>query len=303
MRRPLKVRLQRVALFSLFLSVATFVFSYLTFPWDVVRERAEIELSSALKGSDGVPIQIAIGTMSPSWFTGISIRKLLLTKKASQPDAPDRSLLIPEFTLRIELLSLFKSERTIDFSSSLFGGSLKGRWGKGKQEAHLKFEASGLDLGQAPELAALTGVDMSGKLNAQADMSFKESDLTSLKGPLTLNVDNGVLKGGKIGEFELPQIALGKVDIKANADAGKLTVETFSIKSEDLEANTEGAMLLLNRSFGYSTLRGTLRVHFAADLLKRIPYLGLGLTALKPPDRDGAYVLPLNGTLANPRVM
>jgi type II secretion system protein N len=303
MKRPLKERMQRAAAFSLFLSAAIFIFSYLTFPWDVLRERAEVELSAALKGSDGAPVQVAIGSLRPSWFTGISIRRLLLSRKSTEPDAPDRSLLIPEVTLRIELLSLFKAERTLDFSSGLFGGSLKGRWGKGKQEAHLKFEASGLDLGQAPELATLTGVDLSGHVNAQADVSFKESDLTSLKGPMSLAVENGMLKGGKFGDFDLPQVGLGKVDIRASADAGKLTVENFAIKGEDLDASTEGAMLLLNRSFGYSTLRGTLRVHFAPELLKRIPYLGMGLSALKPPDRDGAYVLPLNGTLANPRVM
>jgi type II secretion system protein N len=303
MRRPSKERLQRALGFSLFLSGAIFLFSYLTFPWDVLRERVEVELGTALKSGDGEPVQVAIGSLRPSWFTGISVRKLLITRKSTQPDAPDRSLLIPEFTLRIELLSLFRSDRTIDFSSSLFGGSLKGKWGKGKQEAHLKVEATGLDLGQAPELATLTGIDLSGRLNAQADVSFKEGDLTSLKGPLTLAVDNGALKGGKIGEFELPGIALGKVDIRLTADAGKLTVEALSIKGEDLDASVEGGVLLLNRSFSYSTLRGTVRAHFAPELLKRIPYLGLGLGALKPPDRDGVYILPLNGTLANPRVM
>jgi type II secretion system protein N len=303
MARSRREQLKRVAGFSLFLSAGVLVFSYLTFPWDVLRDRLEVELSAALKGSDGVPAQVAIGSLRPSWFTGISIHRLLVTRKSLEPEVPDRSLLIPEFNLRIELLSLLRSERTIDFGSNLFGGSVKGKWGKGKQETHLKVEATGLDLGRAPELATLTGVDLSGRMNARADMSFREGDLTSLKGPLSLDIDNGALKGGKIGEFELPQIGLGRVDLRVTADGGRLTVDTFSIKGDDLDASSEGGMLLLNRSFAYSTLRGTLRVHFAPDLLKRIPYLSLGLGALKPPDRDGNYTLPLNGTLANPRVM
>jgi type II secretion system protein N len=272
----------------------------------------ETRIQSALKGTDGTGFDVAITELHSSWFTGVELEKVLISTRASPAnDAPPESLLIPELTVRVELWPTLRSKPTADFTAKVSGGQIAGRVELGKAQQGVVVKLANIDLAKAHDLLAVGGkllgsdlgaVDLAGVLSAQADLKLK-GDLTTIDGNLTAGLDQAVLKGGKAGELDLPQVALGKLDLEMLAGGGKLDIRKFVVKGDDVEVTGDGCSLVLNRNFAFSSPHGKLKIHFGPDLLKRIPYLGLGLSQLHAPDRDGVYTLPLSGTLKSPRFM
>lgn len=312
MQKQTKDRLRRSLGYAAFSLAASLLFSYWTFPWDAARQRLEGVLQTALQPTDGTTVQVAIGELGSSWFTGVVAKRLLISRQdPSHPDAPPQSLVVPSLTVRLELLPLFRARPTVAFHTSLAGGTIAGQLGFGRKDDDLRLEIAHLDLAKAHDLLSLAGglsgadlgLELAGSLSSKASFSFSPKDPTTLKGSLSIGTDQGILKGGKFGEYDLPQVALGKLDIQARAAGGKLDFSRFTLHSDDVDLASDGFALVLNRNLGYSMPHGKLRVHFGPGLLKRVPYLGLGLSALHPPDREGYYSLPLGGTLKSPKLM
>jgi type II secretion system protein N len=312
MTKATKERVWRAVGYSAFSTLATLLFLYWTFPWDAVRQQLELKIASALKASDGSTFQVEIGELHPSWLTGVTLKRFVISTPGSGPDATPEALVIPELSARVELWPLIRSRPAVDFSAKLAGGQLGGRVELGKTEAGVVLKMTGIDIGKARDLlgvggkiigADLDAVDLAGSLSADADLKMKGGDLTTLDGKLTVGLDKAMVKGGKVGEYDLPQVALGKLDLDMVSGSGKLDIKKFVIHGDDVEVTGDGCNLTLNRNFAFSAPHGKLKIHFGPDLLKRIPYLGMGLASLRAPDRDGTYTLPLSGTLRSPKFM
>ncbi len=313
-KKETKERIKRALAWSAASTAATLLFVYLTFPWNAVRQRIEDGLSSSLRGPDGSTFVVSVGELKPSWFTGVVVKRLVIVSRdpAAPPDVAASTLVVPELDARLELWPLLRRTPTIDFTAKLTAGEVVGQVRLGKKDEGLTLNVSRVDLGKAHDLLTVAGrligadlgaLDLGGAFTARAALAFRGGDVTTLEGTLQAGLDQAVIKGGKVGEYDLPRVALGKVDLGVLAGGGKLDVRKLTIQGDDVDVGSDGLALTLNRNFGFSMPHGKLRVHFGADLLKRIPYLGLGLSALHPPDRDGSYSLSLSGTLRNPRFM
>jgi type II secretion system protein N len=310
MEKALKSKIWRAVGYSVFSTFATLLFLYITFPWDAVRQVLETRLQSTLRATDGSVLDVSIGELHPSWFSGVVMKRVTISTHAS--GAEDAAvLLIPELSVRAELWPSLRSKPTADFSASVSGGQIGGRVEMGKAQQAVVLNMSHIDLAKAHDLLGVGGkllgsdlgaLDLAGVLTAQADLKLK-GDLTTIDGTLTAGLEQAMLKGGKIGELDMPQVALGKFDLDMIAGSGKLDIRKFVIKGDDVDVTGDGCSLVLNRNFAFSSPHGKLKVHFGPDLLKRIPYLGLGLSQLHAPDRDGVYTIPLSGTLKSPRFM
>jgi len=286
------------------------LFMYLTFPWDAVRQRLESDLSTSFSSPQS-PAQVTIGSMHSSWFTGVVLDQVMLSRPDPTTGNP-RAARLPELRLRISPWSLLRGQRWLSFSAKAMGGQLSGEVLDSKQLSSLNLSGSGLQLAEAKDLLSFFGlssgidfgaVDLAGATTLKGDMSFKPNDLMSLKGHLKVDVDHAVLKGGTVAEIDLPEVDLGKIELTAHAQEGRFDVDRFQIDSPDVSVESDGVFLTLNQNLGYSLPHGKIRVHFGEEIQKRIPYLGMGLSAIKAPDRDGFYSLPLGGSLKNPRIM
>ncbi len=286
------------------------LFAYLTFPWDAMRQRLEADLSSSLSSPQS-PAQVVIGGMHSSWFTGVVLDRVMLSRPDPATGTP-RAALVPEVRLRISLWSFLRGQRSVSFVAKAMGGQLSGELFDSKQLSSLTLDGTGLQLADAKDLLGFFGVgtgldlgavDLTGATTLKGDMSFKPSDLMSLKGHLDLNVAHAMLKGGTVAEIDLPEVDLGKIELLAHAQEGRFDIDRFGIDSSDVTVESDGVFLTLNQNLGYSIPHGKIRVHVGDELQKRIPYLGMGLAALKAPDHDGFYSLPLGGSLRNPRIM
>ncbi len=314
MKNPLPTRIRRALLYSVVSTAATLLFTYLTFPWNAVRDRLETMLSSSLRGPDRSTFQVTIGELRPSWFTGLRFERLVIVSRdpAAPPDAPPATLIVPELTVRIELWPLVRRRPTVDFHARLVSGEVSGQVRLGKKEQGLALSIGRLDLNKSHDLFAVAGrfagmdlgaMELAGALTGRADLAFKGGDFATLDGNVLAGLDHATLEGGRFGEYDLPKVALGKVDLQILAGRGKVDVRRIAMEGGDVDLHGDGVSLTLNRNFAFSMLHGQIKVHFGPDLLKRVPYLGLGLSALKPPDHNGTYTLPLGGTLRNPRLM
>jgi type II secretion system protein N len=330
MTKPLKDKLWRWGGYSAFSTVTMLLFIYLTFPWDSVRRNIEAEGRARLSAATGMSAEVAIGDLEPSWFTGVVAKKVIISfhDPKAAPDAPPDSLLFPEVHFRLHLRSLLKLIAWLyipklspplyqsEFSAKLPSGEVGGDVDIGLVNKvpllRLDVTAKGVDLTKSHDLLAVGGVfmgtslgalDLAGVFSGHVDLAIKGGDLTTLEGTVTGGLDNAMVKGGKIGELDLPQVALGKLDLDIVAGGGKLDIRKLVLHGDDVDVTGDGLSLVLNRTFGFSAPKGKLKVHFGPELLKRIPYLGLGLSQLKPPDREGVYTLPLSGTLHSPRFM
>jgi type II secretion system protein N len=286
------------------------LFTYLTFPWDAMRQRLEQDLSTSLS-SPASQAQVAIGGMHSSWFTGVVLERVMLSRPDPVTGTP-RAALLPELRLRISLWSLLRGQKSISFAAKAMGGQVTGELFDSKQLSSLNLLGTGLQLVDAKDLLGFFGVasgldlgavDLTGATTLKGDLSFKPNDLMSVKGHLDVDVEHAMLKGGSVAEIDLPQVDLGKIELKAHAQEGRLDVDRFHIDSPDVTVESDAIFLTLNQNIAYSIPHGRVRVHIGEELEKRIPYLGMGLAALKQPDRDGFYSLPLGGTLRNPRIM
>jgi type II secretion system protein N len=304
--------LRRTLLYGGFSLACSLLFSYLTFPWDVLRQRLEVELSEALRPTPPAvgTVEVAITKVSPSWLGGVVLERVMISKAEVGGDPPV-AFLLPELRARLSLIPLLFGQRSVSFAAKLFGGSIDGELQNGKKLSAIKLAGKGLQLGDTHDFLALMGglsgvdlasLDLAGQASLKADFNYKPGDLASLKGTLTADIEKGIIKGGKVGEYELPQVNLGKIELKMKADAGKVDIDKFAISGEDVEASTEEAFLTLNKNFVFSMPHGRLRLHVGPDLMQRVPFIGVGLNSLHAPDRDGYYTLPLGGTLKSPKL-
>ena len=277
----------------------------------MVGQRLEIVLSDGLKPTNPAmgTVEVVIGKVRPSWLGGVLLEHVVITR--TDGGETGSAFILPEMRAGVSLFPLLWGQRTVTFSAKVFGGNLEGEVQEGKKASAIKLTGKGLQLGDAREFLALagglTGVDlasleMAGQAGLKADLTYKPGDLASLKGTLSLDVDQAIIKGGKIGEYELPEVGLGKLDLKMKADSGKLDIDHFTISGQDVDLSTEEAFLTLNKNFIFSMIHGRLKFHVGAELQKRVPFIGVGLNALHAPDRDGYYTLPLGGTLKSPKV-
>jgi len=312
MKDRLRKLARRTLLYGGFGLFCSLLFSYLTFPWDVLGQRLEVELSEALKPTNPAmgKVEVVISKVSPSLLGGVVLDRVMISQAAAAGERPV-AFLLPELRARLSFIPLLWGQKTVGFSAKVFGGTLEGDLQDGKKLTVVKVTGKGLQLGETHDFLALMGglsgvdlasLDLSGLASVKADLNYKPGDLASLKGDLGVEVDQAIVKGGKVGEYELPQVNLGKLELKMKADAGKLDIPRFAISGEDVEVTTEEAFLTLNKNFVYSMPHGRLKLHVGPELLKRVPFIGVGLNALRAPDRDGYYVLPLGGTLKSPKL-
>lgn len=106
----------RIALYVLLGLCSFLLFLYLTFPYGVIKEVAVSKINEQFQ-SQGLPLRLSIGSMSPSWLTGVKLKNVQLTNAA---DAK-ANLKLDEVTARFNAIPLLWG--TIRVTAALEQGS------------------------------------------------------------------------------------------------------------------------------------------------------------------------------------
>ncbi|MFL5318289.1 MAG: type II secretion system protein GspN [Myxococcaceae bacterium] len=301
---PKSSRGKWIAVYVGFFIVALIFGVYVTFPYDALKSRAQMEAASA-------GYFVRMDSLGPGLF-GVTAKDVKISKAIAEgSDTPPPSLQLESVSLRPALFP-----PGFAFRANAFGGVISGSIG-GLGDIGLRVHLDEISLSEG-NLKAFSGVDLSGKANADLALDIprvaapgskvKEPDLAQANGNFDLNVDGLSVNGGTVtvpmyGEptpMDLPKIVVGNVEGKIKFEKGIGTIEKFHGKGSDLELFLAGT-LKLSRKLEYAEPAIDLKLKAEPDFVKRLGLIGAGLSMMGPDKTDPSFrAARITGYLGRP---
>lgn len=212
------------------------LFLMLTFPYDVLARRIEIE---AQRGG----IDLTLGSLGPAGL-GVRARDVKL-RFASAEASPEIKL--DRMDVSPDLLALLLRRTSFGFAAAGYGGTARGHIALSNDPKQpglsaLRIDARDVDLATLP-LKEMAGVEVAGKLQLKADLASLVPAETA-GGSLSLSVDGASFNGGTVQGFPIPKTALGHVDGSVAVEKGVARIEKTSARGGDLDADVDGTVNL-----------------------------------------------------------
>lgn len=282
----------RIVGYVAFFLVSFVVCLYLTFPWGAVKERV---LQQASRSSGAL---ITARSLEPSWLTGVHAEGV----EIALPGA-DEPLALERLDARASVLS---------FLSGGYGGSFRLPMAQGQIEADVagsgasvdvEAEARGVELALVPGLRSASGLALAGTLNLDADVALGLERPEESQGTIELSATElETLKGGKVGSFPVPELALGNLAWTLPVEDGKVLVRNQRLSGPTVDLVLDGEVVLA-RPLSRSLVNLTVRFKPTPTFLDQEPMIG---ALLRNIDRykgpDGFYTYQMSGTVKRPRL-
>ena len=296
---PARLQKLRPALVPAVAVLAFVFFLLLTFPYDMVGRRIEIEAQRA--GAD-----LTIGSVGAHGLFGVRARDVRLRLPPAAPGEATPELRFDRVDLSPELLALVLRRTAFGFSLQAYGGTARGRAALSGDPklpglSALRVDATDLDLHAFP-LKELNGVEANGRVSLKIELSSLQPP-DAAAGALTVWGKQLGVAGGTVQGFSLPRTSLGDVDASVAVEKGVARVDRAQARGGDLDADADGTVRLRPL---LSLSQADLHVHFRPSdrwlnenaMIKGA--MGLIQNARQP---DGSYVFSFSGPLAhlNPR--
>jgi type II secretion system protein N len=273
--------------------VAFGLFLVLTFPYDVLARRLEVE-------AQRVGAELTIGSLGPSGLAGLRAREVKLRLPAA-PGETIPELRLDRADLSPDLLALILRRTSFGFAFEGYGGTARGHAALSNDPRQpgltsLRLDAHDVDLHALP-LKELAGVEASGKLQLKIDLpSLLPAEAAN--GSLSLTLDGGGVTGGTVQGFPVPRTSLGKVEGGANIEKGLARVDKTTARGGDIEAEVDGNVTLRPL---LALSQADLHVHFRfSDRWLNENAMIKGAIGLIQNARqaDGSYIFTFSGPLA-----
>ena len=273
--------------------LAFFLFLVLTFPYDVLARRIEMEAKRA-------GAEVTIGSAGAGGLAAVRARDVRVRIAPASGDVwPelrfDRAVVSPD------LIALILRRTSFGFSVEGYGGTARGHVALSNDPrqpgvSSFRIDASDLDLSALP-LRDLAGVLAAGKLRLKADLPAL-LPVETARGSISLLLEGAAVTGGSVAGFSLPRTALGRVDGAVEVEKGVARIDKTQARGGDVEADVDGNVNLRPL---LSLSQADLHVRFRANdswlnengMIKGM--IGLIQNARQG---DGSYVFTLNGPLS-----
>jgi len=273
--------------------LAFFLFLVLTFPYDVLARRIEMEAKRA-------GAEVTIGSAGAGGLAAVRARDVRVRIAPASGDAwPelrfDRAVVSPD------LIALILRRTSFGFSVVADCVKKQGHVALSNDPrqpgvSSFRIDASDLDLSALP-LRDLAGVLAAGKLRLKADLPAL-LPVETARGSISLLLEGAAVTGGSVAGFSLPRTALGRVDGAVAVEKGVARIDKTQARGGDVEADVDGNVNLRPL---LSLSQADLHVRFRANdswlnengMIKGM--IGLIQNARQG---DGSYVFTLNGPLS-----
>lgn len=274
-----------------------FIFSfivglYLTFPWDVAKDRI---LALAEKNTG---MQFKAASLEPSWITGVEIHGLEITGKDKATP-----ITLEEVTARIHVLPLITGKQGFSVAMPLGNGEIDADIVLSEELVDVEAKIAGVELDRVPFILEWTGLPLIGKIDLDVDVVLAKKDPKFTEGKLSLKTtDFKIEKGGKIGMIPVPNLDLGNVSLEVPITEGKAEFKNTRLAGTDLEIALDGT---LNPMFpiAKSTMNMTLGLKPTEKLLSADPLLRPILKNFESAkDAEGFYGISMIGSVQHPRI-
>jgi type II secretion system protein N len=270
------------------------IFLILTFPYDALARRLEIEAQR--NGAD-----LSIGSLGPSGIAGLRARDVKL--RISPPPGGDA---IPEVHLERadlspDLFALLLRKTSFGFAINGYGGTARGHAALSNDPKQpglvsLRLDARDVDLHALP-LKEMAGLDATGKLQLQINLAGLQPVETAM-GSVVVSLDGAAVTGGNVQGFPLPRTSLGHLDGNVTVEKGVARVDKTLARGGDVDADVDGSvnlrpLLSLSQADLHVRFRPSDRWLNENAMVKGA--LGLIQNARQG---DGSYIFTFSGPLA-----
>jgi type II secretion system protein N len=212
------------------------LFLILTFPYDVLARRIEVEAKSA--GAD-----LSIGSLGGSGLVGVRARDVRLRISSAPGAEPSPELRFERADISPDLLSLILRRTSFGFAIAAYGGTARGHMALSNDPRNpgvssFRVDARDLDVSTLPlrEWGGLTAV---GKLRLTADLPTLQP-ASAAAGSMSLSLEGGAVTGGTVMGLALPRTSLGHVEGAVAVEKGTAHVEKTSARGGDVDADVDG---------------------------------------------------------------
>jgi len=270
-----------------------FIFLILTFPYELLARRIEMEARRA-------GAEVTIGSAGAGGLAAVRARDVRVRLGAPGGE-PGPELRFERAVVSPDLIALILRRTSFGFSLQGYGGTASGHVALSSDPrqpgiSSFRIDANDLDLAALP-LRELAGVVGAGKLKLKADLPVLVPVETA-RGAVTLAVEGAAVNGGSAAGFSLPKTALGRVDGSVTVEKGVARVEKTQARGGDVEADLDGSinlrpLLSLSQADLHVRLRPGDRWLNENAVIKGM--IGLIQNARQG---DGSYVFTLTGPLS-----
>ena len=273
--------------------LAFFLFLLLTFPYEMIGRRIEVEAQRA-------GVDLTIGSIGGRGLFGVRARDVRV-KPAAAPGEPIVELRFDRVDVSPDLFAMLLRRTSFGFALQAYGNTARGHASLSNDPKlpglqSLRLEAPDLDVHALP-LKDLAGLDGSGRVSLKIDVSsLQPADASG--GTLSLTGRQLGVTGGNVRGFPMPRTSLGDVDVSVTIDKGLARVDKAQARGGDLHAEADGNVRLRPL---WSLSQADLHVRFRPGdrwlnengMIKGA--LGLVQNARQP---DGSYVFSFTGPLS-----
>ena len=252
-------RLLQGVLFTLLFLVSTVVFLYLAFPWERAARYAEAALAKALD------MDVRIGSISPSWLTGLELRDLTLRTRKPDRQGHLRAFHADRVFVRASLGTLLGGDVDVDFEAQIMGGSVEGQIFRTKKDTRIVAHVKSLSPNEVTFVRDMVGLPITGSLSGEVDLTLRDNKFSKASGTVEFSARNVVVGDGKaklklkvkpqyaeLQEFldredqgvAIPPMKVGAFALKLRVSRGNARVTQFGASSEHIELKGEGEIVL-----------------------------------------------------------
>ncbi|MBX3270708.1 MAG: type II secretion system protein GspN [Sandaracinaceae bacterium] len=237
--------------------------AYWTFPYDHLRDFIIQEVE---RGSD---LTLEIGSLSPSWITGVELEDVRISKVPEGQTEPV-TMEIPSASARISLLSLLGGTVSVSYDVALAGnGRVEGSYAQNDEATHLIARLENVHLAGLRPLTSSMRLPISGRAGGTIDMRIG-AEAVNTEGNVDLRIENLAIADGQTPlEIEglgagltLERLELGTLELRLESERGNGVIRRLHAGGEHAELWGTGS-LRLAQPFERSTMDLLLRIQFA----------------------------------------
>ncbi|HTO95410.1 MAG TPA: type II secretion system protein GspN [Myxococcales bacterium] len=219
--------------------LAFLLFLVLTFPYDVLARRIEMEAQRA-------GVELTIGSAGAGGFASLKARDVRVRVVPASGE-PWPELRFDRASFRPDLLALILRRSSFSFSVAGYGGAARGHVSLSSDPrlpgvSSFRIDADDLDLSTLP-LREMMGLAAGGKLRLNADFPALQP-AEAAHGSLGLQLEGAAITGGAVLGFIVPRTSIGRVEGSVTMDKGVARVEKASARGGDIEADVDGSVSL-----------------------------------------------------------
>ncbi len=221
-------------------AIGFLLFLLLTFPFDVLAHRLEVEAQR--NGAD-----LTIGSLGPAGPWCVRAREVKLRFAPAPGGEALPELHFDRMDLSPDLFALLLRRTSFGFSLRGYGGSARGHVKMSNDPKQpgvsaLRIDARDIDLHELP-LKEFAGVQAAGRLQLKAELTSLVPAETA-NGAVALALDEAGLSGGTVQGFPLPRTSLGRVDGNVVVEKGVARLEKTAARGGDIDADLDGSINL-----------------------------------------------------------